>query len=225
MDQYLIQGSAMRGIADAVRSKTCTTDGMTIDGIIDGIASIEVAAAPSITVNTSGIITAIAGTKSATHQLAFQAAKTITPSTVDQVAVSSGYYTGGNITVKGDSNLVAENIISGVSIFGINGTAKINTESENSAEDGIISKTISGTYTNNNITTIGSYAFAGCKNLISANFPTCTNISISAFYACTSLTTVSFPACISIGNSAFQNCTKLISASFPACTSVGHSAF
>ena len=65
-------------------------------------------ATPSITINASGLITATAtqtagyvaaGTKSATSQLAFQAAKTITPTTADQVAVSSGYYTGGNITV------------------------------------------------------------------------------------------------------------------------------
>ena len=65
-------------------------------------------ATPSITVNSSGLITASAtqtagyvsaGTKSSTHQLAFQAAKTITPTTASQIAVSSGYYTGGNITV------------------------------------------------------------------------------------------------------------------------------
>lgn len=90
-----------------------------------------VQAVPSIIVDASGLITAsvtqtagyvTTGTKSTTKQLAFQAAKTITPSTTNQIAVSSGYYTGGDITVAGDSNLVAENIKSGVSIFGVNGT-------------------------------------------------------------------------------------------------------
>lgn len=80
-------------------------------------------ATPVISVNSAnGLITATAGTKSATHQLTFQPAKTITPTTADQIAVSGGYYTGGNITVKGDSNLVAENIAEGVSIFGVTGT-------------------------------------------------------------------------------------------------------
>lgn len=79
-------------------------------------------ATPVISVNASGLITATAGSKSSTHQLAFQAAKTIMPSTTNQIAVSSGYYTGGDIIVAGDSNLVAENIKSGVSIFGVNGT-------------------------------------------------------------------------------------------------------
>ncbi len=116
---------------------------------------------PVISVNSAnGLITAIAGDKSATYQLAFQPAKTITPSTASQIAVSSGYYTGGSITVasvptqsksvtpkattqnvtpdsgkflskvtvNGDSNLVASNIKSGVSIFGVAGTASTGTD-------------------------------------------------------------------------------------------------
>lgn len=101
---------------------------------------------PSISVNSSGLITAsISGTQnvtptvsagyvssgtagtitvsgSVTKQLTTQAAKTITPTTNDQTAVASGRYTTGAVTVKGDSNLVAENIKSGTSIFGVTGT-------------------------------------------------------------------------------------------------------
>ena len=47
--------------------------------------------------------------------------KTFTPAKSSQTG-SAGYYSG--ITVKGDSNLVAANIISGKSIFGVNGSAK-----------------------------------------------------------------------------------------------------
>lgn len=88
-------------------------------------------ATPSISVNSSGLITASAtqsagyvssGTKSATKQLTTQAAKTITPGTSNQTAVASGRYTTGAVTVKGDTNLKAENIAQGVSIFGITGT-------------------------------------------------------------------------------------------------------
>lgn len=65
-------------------------------------------ATPSITVNSSGLITAsatqtagyvAAGTKSGTKQLTTQAAKTITPSTSSQTAVASGRYTTGAVTV------------------------------------------------------------------------------------------------------------------------------
>lgn len=74
--------------------------------------------APVITVSSSGLITAKAGDETATKQLPTQAGKTVTPGTSSQTAVSSGKYTTGSVTVKGDPNLVAENIKSGTSIFG-----------------------------------------------------------------------------------------------------------
>lgn len=51
-----------------------------------------------------------------------QAAKTVTPSASEQVAVNSGLYTTGAVKVAGDSDLVAGNIKSGVAIFGVKGT-------------------------------------------------------------------------------------------------------
>ena len=51
-----------------------------------------------------------------------QGAKTVTPTTTNQTAVSSGRYVTGNVVVAGDANLVPENIAEGVSIFGVQGT-------------------------------------------------------------------------------------------------------
>ena len=90
-------------------------------------------ATPSISVSSSGLITAsttqsagyvASGTKSATKQLTTQAAQTITPGTSNKT-ISSGRYLTGTQTIKGDSNLVASNIKSGVSIFGVTGTAQV----------------------------------------------------------------------------------------------------
>lgn len=87
-------------------------------------------ATPSIYVDLAGTITASAtqtagyvsaGTKYATKQLTVQAEQTITPSTSDQTIASGRYLTGAQ-TIKGDANLVPENIASGVSIFGVEGT-------------------------------------------------------------------------------------------------------
>lgn len=87
-------------------------------------------ATPSISVSSAGLITASAtqtagyvsaGTKSATKQLTVKAAQTITPSTTDKT-IASGTYLTGTQTIKGDANLVAENIAEGVSIFGVTGT-------------------------------------------------------------------------------------------------------
>ena len=165
-------------LQDKTVTPTTSTQTVTADAGYDGLDTVTVnamptatQATPSISVSTSGLITASAtqtagyvsaGTKSATKQLTTQAAKTITPSTSSQTAVSSGVYTTGTVTVsaipstyvkptttksattytpstsdqtiasgtycsgtqtiKGDSNLVASNIKSGVSIFGVSGS-------------------------------------------------------------------------------------------------------
>lgn len=97
-----------------------------------------------------------------TGNIAFQAAKTITPSTVNQIAISAGYYASGSVTVKGDSNLVAGNIKSGTSIFGIIGTYEGGGGSDDSEANDIIDGMITRTITevsNNRVTSIGNYAF------------------------------------------------------------------
>ena len=90
-------------------------------------------ATPSITVDSNGLITASAtqtagyvsnGSKSATKQLTTQVAKTITPSTSNQTAVASGVYTTGAITVAGDADLVASNIVEGKQIFNVTGNVE-----------------------------------------------------------------------------------------------------
>lgn len=48
-------------------------------------------------------------------------ASTITPGTKDQT-LKAGFYLKGAQTIKGDTNLKAENILSGKSIFGVNGS-------------------------------------------------------------------------------------------------------
>lgn len=50
-----------------------------------------------------------------------KSAATYTPGTSDQT-IASGQYLSGKQTIKGDTNLLAENIKSGVSIFGVDGT-------------------------------------------------------------------------------------------------------
>ena len=56
-----------------------------------------------------------------TGNIASQAAQTITPGTSDKT-IASGKYLSGTQTIKGDANLVAGNIKSGVSIFGVTGS-------------------------------------------------------------------------------------------------------
>lgn len=104
-----------------------------------------ITANPTISVNSSGLITATtsktqsvtptvnagwvgsgtAGTitvsGSNTSQLATQATQTITPGTTNQTIAAGKYLTGAQ-TIVGDSNLIAENIADGITIFGVQGT-------------------------------------------------------------------------------------------------------
>lgn len=99
------------------KSVTPSTSAQTVtpDSNYDGLSKVNVGAmptatqaTPSISVNSSGLITAsatqsagyvAAGTKSGTKQLTTQAAKTVTPTTSEQTVVAAGRYTTGAIKV------------------------------------------------------------------------------------------------------------------------------
>jgi hypothetical protein len=80
----------------------------------------------------------------------------------------------------------------------------------------------------NNVSSIGTYAFAYCYSLTSINLPAnLSSIGIFAFRGCYSLTSINLPANLSsIGNSAFNSCYSLTSINLPAnLSSIGNSAF
>ena len=62
-----------------------------------------------------------------------KAAETYTPGIANQI-ISSGQYLSGAQTIKGDVNLVADNIKSGVSIFGVTGTLRSGGSGTNNCE-------------------------------------------------------------------------------------------
>ena len=132
-----VNGAKVTGTISSRTSSDLTASGATVTvpaGHYASQATKSVATAtqatPSISVDTAGKITASAtqsagyvssGTKSATKQLTVQAAQEITPGTSDKT-IASGLYLTGTQTIKGDSNLKAANIKSGVSIFGVAGS-------------------------------------------------------------------------------------------------------
>ncbi len=157
MSEYLIQSSTLDNIAKPIQTLTGSTNKISLEQMKTGVenANNEISiqaekiagildmldgktaptvptveqATPSISVSSSGLITATStqtegyvegGMTSATKQLTTQATKTWTPTTKDQT-IPSGTYLTGTQTIEGDSNLKAANIKSGVSIFGVNG--------------------------------------------------------------------------------------------------------
>ena len=72
-------------------------------------------------------------------------AQTITPKTSNQT-LTKGYYKG-DITVKGDANLIASNILSGKSIFGVTGSATVTSLGGKKWASGTATATLTNDYT------------------------------------------------------------------------------
>ena len=90
-------------------SPTESEQTITPDAGYDGLSSVTVGAISSTYVGS---------------EITRKSAATITPTTTDQT-IDAGQYLSGAQTIKGDRNLVSENIISGKSIFGVPGSVVI----------------------------------------------------------------------------------------------------
>jgi hypothetical protein len=102
-------------------------DGNVVEGTIPTVE----AATPKITIDSNGKILAktsqdygfvAAANKSATYQMTTLGAQTYTPGTSDIWIIDPDTFVTGVQILAGDSNLVASNIVSGVSIFGVAGS-------------------------------------------------------------------------------------------------------
>ena len=109
-------------------------------------------ATPAISVSSDGLISVssnqasgyvVAESQTILKRLPTENDKTFMPTNSDQIAVTPGKYTVGNIKVKGDPNLISTNIKSGASIFGIDGDPAIidTTDSNATANDLLAGKT------------------------------------------------------------------------------------
>ena len=149
------RGSMITGTIETKSASDLTASGKTVTvpaGYYASSTSKDVntveQAVPSVSVDSSGVVSATcvqsegyvsSGTTMASKQLTTRSAQTITPGTANKT-IPSGTYLTGIQTIKGDANLIPENIISGKTIFGVEGSHACNTPS------GTIDITTNGTH-------------------------------------------------------------------------------
>ena len=114
--------SKMTAIANEIRELSGTTGAMGLDDMASNLdeANTEVASQSELIAD---IIAALEG-KAAGSAPVLQAKTAIPTASEQMIAPDSGYDGLSQVVIEGDSNLVAENIVSGVSIFGVEGSAE-----------------------------------------------------------------------------------------------------
>lgn len=113
-----------KDILDYVRHTPYNTNIRVLEGLLTELESGSSLNTSDATAAAADILkdkTAYVNGQKVTGTITSVNAQTITPTTTDQT-VNGNVFLAGAITVTGDANLLAENIKSGVTIFGVTGT-------------------------------------------------------------------------------------------------------
>ena len=105
----IFAGAGTAKMQEKTVTPTESQQAVTPDSGYDGLSQVTVEAVPAGYIG-SGV--------------SKKAAATYTPKSTDQV-IAAGQYLSGIQTIKGDSNLVGSNILSGKSIFGVSGSVVV----------------------------------------------------------------------------------------------------
>lgn len=95
---------------------------------------------------------------------------------------------------------------------------------DRSIEDAIITRSISGAYSNDRITTVGVCAFLGSQALTAIDLPNVTQLKRNAFESCIHLQTINLPKVTTFEREVFVN-TAIQQADFPLVTTMESGCF
>ena len=131
-------------------------------------------------------------------------------------------YTANRIRNKtGDTNQIVWDSAKG---FGDAVDAITGGGADHSVEDTIITRSITGAYSNDRITMVGVCAFLGCQALAAIDLPNVTQVKRNAFESCKLLQTINLPKVTNLGSEVFLK-SAIQQADFPLVTTMEEGCF
>lgn len=189
----------LSNIAEAIRTKTETTDKMTLTEMPDKILGIQTSEdLDAELTEQQQLISELKTT------LENKAAGGVTINNQDKTITENGTYT-------------ADSGYTGL------GTVTVDVVPPPSDIDALIDRSI--TEVSSNVTAVGDYAFSRCKNLASVNFPFVYKLGSFAFANCINLTSVDFPKLQYGSASMFSTCKSLKEINLPMLLAADTSSF
>lgn len=234
MSEYLIQGSTLTSIADAIRARAGVSDAFTPAQMVSAIEAMPSGAGSlvSATFSYNGVYS-----PSDYGADAFSDITIDVDSTLDKFANGTlTTFSNSNASIvksyffHGYANLceVTFEAAQTIDMNAFNGCWNLSianiplvTEIQGNAFSGCALRNVSYSL----CSYIGNSAFNRNRLLKSVNLPVCVTLSSYAFYWCDRLESISLPACISLYSGAFASCSALTEVYLPQVNRIEASAF
>lgn len=209
MTRVIVSRDKLVAVAEAIREKSGTTNGLTLDEMPEVVSAIE-ATGEGFTfdqIATRDISGNVNLSVSSVSAYAFYGCTGVTSFAAPNATTIGGYtcYTASGL--KGSLNFPVCTNIGTYAFYQCTGITELNAP---------------------NVTTLGDYAFARCTNIKTLSFPELTAIPVGAFGGSSTYkmlaTSIELPKCETIGNSSMTYFDKITRLVLPECTSIGNSS-
>jgi hypothetical protein len=217
MAEYLIQGSTLTAIADAIRDKTGETEQIEVQDMPNKISTL---------ISLVDYVNNKATTIADYAYYGDTKFKSVSFENVTEIGAYAFCTDIGSCCSLEYGNFPLAKIVGNYAFGYCEHLTSINLPVATKLSEGAFANCYISNISLPECTSIGMVAFRACKNLVSVDAPKVSSLDRAAFMDCTSLKNISLPSLnYSFSYGWFTGCTSLESASLPLVTALGESTF